>query len=177
MTTTGFASTDFNEWSYLALIILIGLMFFGGSAGSTAGSVKVVRLVLIGRFLRRELDQTLHPEAVLPIRLNRRVVEERTLRAVSSFILIYIGIFIVGAAAIAIDAARTGLELSVLDAISVSASMLGNVGPAFGIGGPLGSFEPFSDLSTLVMTVLMWLGRLEVIPIIVLFTRHYWRNT
>jgi trk system potassium uptake protein TrkH len=135
-----------------------------------------VRHLLLGKILRREIDQTLHPEVVLPIRLNRRVVEERTLRAVSSFVLLYIGIFVVGAAAIAIDAARTGLEVSVLDAISVSASMLGNVGPAFGLGGPLGSFEPFSDVSTAVMIGLMWLGRLEVIPIIVLLSRHYWKN-
>jgi trk system potassium uptake protein TrkH len=176
MTTTGFSVADYNTWPTLALMTIVGLMFVGGSAGSTTGSVKVVRHVLLGKILRREIDQTLHPEVVLPIRLNRRVVDERTLRAVSSFVLLYIGIFIVGAAAIAIDAARTGLEVSVLDAISVSASMLGNVGPAFGLGGPLGSFEPFSDVSTVVMTVLMWLGRLEVIPIIVLLSRHYWRN-
>ena len=68
------------------------------------------------------------------------------------------------------------LELSVLDAVSVSASMLSNVGPAFGIGGPLGSFEPFSDFSTVVMTGLMWLGRLQIVPIVVLLSRHYWRN-
>jgi trk system potassium uptake protein TrkH len=176
MTTTGYSVADYNTWPPLALMTIVGLMFVGGSAGSTTGSVKVVRHVLLGKILRREIDQTLHPEVVLPIRLNRRVVDERTLRAVSSFVLLYIGIFIVGAAALAIDAARTGLELSVLDAISVSASMLGNIGPAFGIGGPLGSFEPFSDVSTVVMIGLMWLGRLEVIPIVVLLSRHYWKN-
>ncbi len=176
MTTTGFSVADYNTWPALALMTIVGLMFVGGSAGSTTGSVKVVRHLLLGKILRREIDQTLHPEIVLPIRLNRRVVDERTLRAVSSFVLLYIGIFVVGAALLAIDAARTGLALSPFDAVSVSASMLANVGPAFGVGGPLGSFEPFSDFSTLLMTVLMWLGRLEVIPIIVLLSRHYWRN-
>ena len=176
MTTTGFSVEDYNGWPTLALMTIVGLMFIGGSAGSTTGSVKVVRHLLVGKLLRREIDQTLHPEIVLPVRLNRRVVEERTLRAVSSFVLLYIGIFVVGASVLAIDAARTGLDLSVLDAISVSASMLSNVGPAFGIGGPLGSFEPFSDFSTVVMTGLMWLGRLEIIPIIVLLSPHYWRN-
>jgi trk system potassium uptake protein len=176
MTTTGFSVADYNAWPTLALMTIVGLMFVGGSAGSTTGSVKVVRHLLVGKLLRREIDQTLHPEIVLPIRLNRSVVEERTLRAVSSFVLLYVGIFVIGAALLAIDAARTGLALSVLDAVSVSASMLSNVGPAFGIGGPVGSFEPFSDFSTLVMTGLMWLGRLEIIPIIVLFSRHYWRN-
>jgi trk system potassium uptake protein len=176
MTTTGYSVADYNTWPVLALMTITGLMFVGGSAGSTTGSVKVVRHLLLGKILRREIDQTLHPELVVPVRLNRIVVDERTLRAVSSFILLYIGIFILGAAVLAIDAARTGLELSVLDAVSVSASMLANVGPAFGIGGPLGSFEPFSDVSTVVMIGLMWLGRLEIVPIIVLLSRHYWRN-
>ena len=176
MTTTGFSVADYNVWPALAMMTIVGLMFVGGSAGSTTGSVKVVRHLLLGKILRREIDQTLHPEIVLPVRLNRRVVDERTLRAVSSFILLYIGIFILGAAALAIDAARTGLELSTFDAVSVSASMLANVGPAFGVGGPLGSFEPFSDFSTLLMTGLMWMGRLEIVPIVVLVSRHYWRN-
>jgi trk system potassium uptake protein TrkH len=176
MTTTGFSVADYNAWPPLALMTIVGLMFVGGSAGSTTGSVKVVRHLLLGKILRREIDQTLHPELVLPVRLNRRVVDERTLRAISSFILLYIGIFIIGAVLLALDAARTGLALSPFDAVSVSASMLANVGPAFGIGGPLGSFEPFSDLSKVLMIGLMWLGRLEIVPIIVLASRHYWRN-
>ncbi len=176
MTTTGFVTTDFAIWPVLASMTLVGLMFVGGSAGSTSGSVKVVRHLLLGKILRRELDQTVHPEVVLPVRLNRRVVDERTLRAVSSFILLYIGIFIVGTALLAMDAARTGLELSVFDAVAACATTLGNVGPGFGIAGPYGSFEPFSDFSTFVMVGLMWLGRLEVIPIVVLASRHYWRT-
>ena len=176
MTTTGFSVADYNAWPALAMMTIVGLMFVGGSAGSTTGSVKVVRHLLLGKILRREIDQTLHPELVLPVRLNRRVVDERTLRAISSFVLLYNVIFNIGAAALAIDAARTGLALSPFDAVSVSASMLSNVGPAFGIGGPTGSFEPFSDFSTLLMTGLMWLGRLEIVPIVVLVSRHYWRN-
>ncbi len=176
MTTTGFATADFAVWPALTAMTLIGLMFVGGSAGSTSGSVKVVRHLLLGKVLRREIDQTLHPELVAPVRLNRSVVDERTLRAVMSFVLLYIGIFILGVLLLAADAARVGLELSVLEAIAAAATTLGNVGPAFGFAGPFGSFEPFSDFSTIVMTGLMWLGRLEVIPIVVLFSRHYWRN-
>ena len=84
MTTTGFSVADYNAWPPLALMTIVGLMFVGGSAGSTTGSVKVVRHLLLGKILRREIDQTLHPELVLPVRLNRRVVDERTLRAISS---------------------------------------------------------------------------------------------
>ena len=175
MTTTGFASLDFATWPALALMAIVGLMFVGGSAGSTSGSIKVVRHLLLGKILRRELDQTVHPEVVIPVRLNRRVVDERTLRAITGFILLYVGLFVAGASLLAIDAARTGLDLSALDAIAAAATALSNTGPGLGFAGPMGSFEPFSDLSILVMTGLMWLGRLELIPILVLLTRHYWR--
>jgi trk system potassium uptake protein len=178
MTTTGFSSTDYNEWlaaAPIGALVIVALMFPGGSAGSTGGSIKVVRHVLIGRLLKREIDQTVHPEVVAPIRLNRSPVDERTLRAVIAFVLLYVGIFVVGSIVLLADAYRVGLELSPFAAIAASATTLGNVGPAFGFAGPVGSFEPFSDVSTGVMTALMWLGRLEIVPVVVLLTRSYWR--
>jgi trk system potassium uptake protein TrkH len=178
MTTTGYASVDFNEWlaAPFAAMVVVVLMFAGGSAGSTAGSIKVVRHVLIAKILRRELDQTMHPEVVAPIRLNGSAVNERTLRAVISFVLLYVGIFVAGATLLLLDSSRAGVELTPFDAIAAAATTLGNVGPAFGFAGPMGSFEPFSDASTGIMAALMWLGRLEIIPIVVLFTRSYWRS-
>jgi trk/ktr system potassium uptake protein len=175
MTTTGFASADFNEWTLLAAVVIVGLMLTGGSAGSTAGSVKIVRHLLIGRILRRELDQTIHPELVAPIRLNRTIVDERAISAVLAFVLLYIGLFALGTLGLMIDAERVNLDLRVIDAVGASATTLGNVGPAFGFAGPMGSFEPFSDVSKGIMIALMWLGRLEIIPVAVLVTRGYWR--
>ncbi len=175
MTTTGFASTDFNEWTALALVILIGLMFVGGSAGSTSGSVKVIRHLIIGRILRRELHQTVHPELVAPIRLNRIAIEERTLRAVVAFVLLYVGLFAVGTLAIMLDSAFGNVDVTPFEAIGAAAATLGNIGPAVGFAGPMGSYDPFSPFSKVVMIALMWLGRLEIIPILVLFTRSYWR--
>jgi trk system potassium uptake protein TrkH len=175
MTTTGFVNADVNLWTPLTAMTLVALMFVGGSAGSTSGSIKVVRHLLIGKTLRRDVRQTLHPELVLPVRLNGVVVADRTIRAVMSFVLLYVGIFVLGSALVAIDVAAQGPDLSVLDTIGVTASTLGNVGPAFGVAGPMGSYAPFSDVSTIVLTGLMWLGRLEVIPIVVLFSRSYWR--
>ena len=175
MTTTGAASTDWNLWPLLGATILIALMFFGGSAGSTSGSVKVVRHLLIGRILRRELDQAVHPEIVSRVRLNGVPVDERILRAISSFVLLYVGVFALGALALVVDGARIDLDLRLLHAVGAAAATLGNVGPAFGFAGPMGSFDPFSDVSKLVMIVLMWLGRLEIIPVAVLLSRHYWR--
>ena len=175
MTTTGYASADFAEWTGLAAVLLVGLMFVGGSAGSTSGSVKVVRHLLIGRILRRELDQTVHPEIVSPIQLKRRSVEERTVRAVIAFVLLYIGIFTIGALILVVGAGITDAPLSPFEAVAAAATTLGNVGPGLGFAGPMGSFAPFDDVSKIVMTVLMWVGRLEVVPVIVLFTKRYWR--
>ena len=175
MTGTGFAITDYVDWPTLSVMAMIGLMFVGASAGSPTGSVKIVRHLLVGRMLRRELRQTIHPELVIPIRLNGRPVDERTLRAVLAFVLLYIGIFIVGAALLAIDARVSDVEIGLTEAIAASAGTLGNVGPGLGFAGPMGSYEPFSDFSKLVMIFLMWIGRLEVLPVLVFLTRNYWR--
>jgi trk system potassium uptake protein TrkH len=175
MTTTGFATADFTHWTTLTTVTLVGLMFVGGSAGSTTGSVKVVRHLLVGKMLRRELDQTVHPELVASVHLNRARVEERTLRAVFVFVLLYIGIFAVGAFAILFDSSLAGVDVRPIDAIAASAQALGNVGVGTGFAGPMGSFDGFGDGSKVIMIVLMWAGRLEIIPVVVLLTKGYWR--
>jgi trk system potassium uptake protein TrkH len=175
MTTTGYASTDYALWPSLLVLSLFALMFVGSSAGSTGGSIKVVRHLLIGKVLRREIDQTVSPEFVMPIRLNRSPVDERTLRAIAAFILLYVGFWAVGAAVIAIDSAITGVGLGTIDALGTSATTLGNIGPGFGLTGPMGSFAPLGDVSKITLIGLMWVGRLEIVPVVVLMTRHYWR--
>jgi trk system potassium uptake protein TrkH len=174
LTTTGYVTEDYTLWPTLALVTLVGLMFAGASAGSTSGSVKILRHLLMGKILRRELDQTVHPEVVQPLRLNGVAVEERVLRAVMSFALLYIGLFVVAALVITVDASFNGPAATPFEAIGAAAATLGNVGPAVGFAGPMGSYEPFSDVSTLVMIGLMWLGRLELLPVLVLLTRSYW---
>ena len=115
--------------------LALRLMFVGGSAGSTGGSIKVVRHLLLGKMLRREVGQTLSPEVMTPIRLNGTPVDERTIRAVAAFILLYVGFWAVGAAVIAIDSAIGGVGLGTLDALGASATTLGNVGPGSGSPG------------------------------------------
>jgi trk system potassium uptake protein TrkH len=175
MTTTGMASADFALWPPLLLLALFALMFVGGSAGSTGGSIKVVRHLLLGKLLRREVDQTLSPEFVMPVRLNGAPVDERTMRAIASFILLYVGIWALGGAVIAVDSALSDVPVGTLDALTASATTLGNVGPGFGFAGPFSSFAEFAVASKVTMIVLMWVGRLEIIPVVVLLTRHYWR--
>ncbi len=175
MTTTGFATADYTTWSALAVTTLLVLMFVGASAGSTGGSIKVVRHLLIGKIIRRELEQTVHREAVVPVRVSGAIVDERAVRSVVTFVVLYLGIFVAGAVGLVLDARRLGVDMAPFDAIGAAAACLGNVGPAFGFAGPFGSYAPFSDLSTGILTALMWLGRLEIVPVAVLLSRSYWR--
>jgi trk system potassium uptake protein TrkH len=175
MTTAGFATADYTQWSALAELTLLVLMFLGASAGSTGGSIKVIRHLLMFRIIRRELEQTVHREAVVPVRLNGAVVDDRALRGVVTFIVLYLGLFAFGALGLVVDATRVDVEVESFEALGAAAACLGNVGPGFGFAGPYGSYAPFSDLSTGVLTGLMWLGRLEIIPVAVLLTRGYWR--
>jgi trk system potassium uptake protein len=175
ITTTGMANTDYALWPAVALLTIFALMFAGGSAGSTSGSIKVVRHLLLAKILRRELSQTVSPEVVMPVRLNNTTVDERTLRAIAAFVLLYVGAWAVGGGIIAIDSAIVDAGLSPLDSLTASATAIGNVGPGLGPTGPYGSFAPVGDVTKLTMIVLMFLGRLEIVPVLVLVTRHYWR--
>jgi trk system potassium uptake protein TrkH len=175
ITTTGMVNADYAVWPAVGLLMVFAFMFVGGSAGSTAGSIKIVRHLMIGKILRRELSQTLSPEVVLPIRLNGAIVDERTLRAIAAFVLLFVGAWAVGGGIIAVDSAIVDADLGPLDSLGASASAIGNVGPGFGITGPYGSYAPLGDVSKLTMIALMFLGRLEIVPVVVLLTRHYWR--
>jgi trk system potassium uptake protein TrkH len=175
MTTTGFATENTATWSALAILTLLALMFIGASAGSTGGSIKVVRHLLLAKVVRRELRQAVHREAVIPVRLSGAVVDERALRSVFAFVVLYLGIFALGALGLVVDARRVDSSLAAMEAIGAAAACLGNVGPGFGLAGPFGSYAPFSDLSTGILSVLMWLGRLEIVPVAVLLMRSYWR--
>lgn len=175
MTTTGFASADFTQWSGLTSLVLIGLVLIGASAGSTSGSIKLIRHIVIAKMLRQEIDQTLHPRVVSPLRFSGTVVDERALRAIIVFVFLYVGVFLAGALLVLFDSALQGVELSSFDSLAAAATTLGGAGPGLGFAGPMGSFAPFSDVSKFVLTVLMYLGRLEIIPVLVLFTASHWR--
>jgi trk system potassium uptake protein TrkH len=176
MTTTGFATADYTAWGPLATMTLLLLMFVGASAGSTGGSIKVIRHLLLMKVVRRELEQTIHRDAVVPVRASGFSIDERALRSTVVFVLLYLLLFALGAVGLVLDAHRVDAELAAFEAFAAAAACLGNVGPAFGFAGPFGSYEPFSDLSTLILAALMWLGRVEIIPVIVLLTRGYWRG-
>ncbi|ELZ26741.1 trk-type k+ transporter, membrane component [Halogeometricum pallidum JCM 14848] len=176
VTTTGYASMDFNAWSPAAKYVLLFAMFIGGSAGSTGGSVKVVRWYVILKSIRRELFTTGHPEAVRPVRLAGRALDERAIRGIYAFTLLYLVIFFVASGLLFLDSVRYGQTFTVLETMSAVAATLGNVGPGFGVVGPMGSYITFSNAGKLFMVALMWIGRLEILPVLVLLTPEYWRR-
>src|SRR5918995_3769864 len=170
LTTTGFASEDFNLWSEQAKVVLLALMFIGGCAGSAGGGPKVVRHVLMARFTLRELRRTLHPRAVLPVKLGGRAVAEHTLRDVQVFMLFYLLTFAVGAAIVVM------LGADLISGITATIACLGNIGPGFGTIGPMASFAELHPISKIVLTAQMWIGRLEVLTVLVLFRFEVWRS-
>lgn len=176
MTTTGYASTDFEGWPPAAKMILLVLMFFGGCAGSTAGSIKVIRTWLVFRFIVRETRNVIHPQAVLPIRVSGRVVSEEIVRAVAIFAVLYVTTFAFGSIVLLWDVTRVGLNMGIIEAASAVAATLGNVGPGFGLIGPMSTYAQLPETSKVLLVFLMWAGRLELFPVIVLFARSYWKG-
>ena len=176
VTTTGYASMDFAHWGEPAKYVLFLAIFVGGSAGSTGGAVKMVRWLVVLKSLKRELFTTVHPEAVRPVRLGGRALDEQGIRGIYAFTAVYFGLFAFGSLFLAVDATRIPETLSAIEVMSAVAATLGNVGPGFGMVGPMGSYLAFTDASKLVMVALMWVGRLEVLPVLVLFTRTYWQG-
>jgi len=177
MNSTGFATSDFAQWETNAQLVLLFAMFIGGSAGSTGGGIKVIRWLIILKVARRELLTTAHPEAVRPIRLGSYVIDEDAVRGVLGFTFIYLIVFGVATVLIALDAARVDtIELSAIDAVSASIATIGNIGPGFGELGPFGGYNGFPTTSKILMIFLMWIGRLEIIPVLVMFTGAFWNR-
>jgi len=170
ITTTGFASTDFQLWSDQAKMVLFLLMFVGGCAGSAAGGPKVVRHLLMARYTLRELKRTLHPRAVLPVKLGGRVVPESILRDVQVFMLFYLLTFAVGTAIV------IALGADLITGITATIACLGNIGPGFDDVGPMANFAGLHPVSKVVLTLEMWIGRLEVLTVLVFFRLEPWRS-
>ena len=176
ITTTGYATVDFDTWSTGARHVLFLGMFMGGMAGSTTCSIKTVRWLVVAKTFRRDLFTAIHPSAVVPVRISGGAVDEGTIRDSYVFILASIVLFAALTVFVVADAARAGVEIGEFAAMGAAASTFLNIGPAFGFAGPYGSYEGFPVTTKLVMTVMMWIGRIEIVPVLVLFTPSFWRS-
>lgn len=171
ISTTGFASTNFNLWPELSRCILMLLMFVGACAGSTGGGLKCARVLLLLKNLRREIQELIHPRSVHVVKLDGQVVEDRVLHTVHVFFAAYLLILASGILLISLD------NFSFATTTTAVISCLGNIGPGLDLVGPMGNFSIFSNLSKLVLSLCMIIGRLEIFPILILFSQNAWKRS
>ncbi|UTF55362.1 TrkH family potassium uptake protein [Natronosalvus rutilus] len=176
VTTTGYASTNFDLWNPGAKHILFLGMFVGGMAGSTTCSIKSLRWLVILKGLARNLFLSIHPRAVRPVRLGDTVVDEDTINDIFAYVMLAIIIFFLLTIFIVVDAARDGITVSEFEALGAAASIFLNIGPAFGLAGPFDNYAGFPLFTRFVMIFMMWIGRIEIIPVLVLLLPAYWRS-
>lgn len=176
VTTTGYASVDFDQWPGYAKIILFVCMFLGGSSGSTTCSIMMVRWLVVTKSLVRDFFKIVHPEAIRPVRFGETAVDEKAVHDIYVYTLLSFMIVFVGSLLVGMDAARVNLEKTEFEIFAATAATFLNIGPAFGSAGPMESYAFFPTPTKLLMILLMWIGRLEVFTVLVLFTPAYWRS-
>jgi trk system potassium uptake protein TrkH len=175
MTTTGFATADFDQWTAAAKFMLILLMIIGACAGSTGGAIKVVRILLVLKSGYRELFHALHPKAVIPVKLGGVPVKDEILRPSNIFVAMYLIIFAVASLLLAIIC-YSDPQMNIEAIISAVATTLGNVGPGLGKVGPMFSFAYIPPAGKMLLFFCMWIGRLEVVTALVLLVPEFWKK-
>jgi trk system potassium uptake protein TrkH len=168
ITTTGFASADFDLWPSFSKTLLVLLMFVGACAGSTGGGIKVSRIVILWKSIRKELDVIVHPHNVKKLKMDGRVVEHAVIRSVNVFIVSYFVIFALSVLLISLD------NFDFTTNFTAVAATINNIGPGLAGVGPTKNFADFSAFSKLVLTFDMLAGRLEIFPLLILFSRGTW---
>ena len=170
VTTTGFVTADFTMWTPFLVVFFFGLMFLGGSAGSTSGGVKVVRHLILIKNGFLEFRRALHPNAILPVRYNQKSISGDIVFNILGFFILYMLSFIIGALVF------SAFNLDFESSIGLAASSLGNVGPALGDFGPVNNYAALPQLGKWWAAFLMLIGRLELFTVLILLTPFFWRN-
>lgn len=170
ITTTGYSTADFDLWPDFSKGILLLLMFIGGSAGSTAGGMKVIRILIMFKLIRREITKIFHPRAIILLKNDDKVISNEVVAGIYSFIALYLVIFALGTLLVSLE----GVNLE--SAASSVIATLSNIGPGLGFVGPTRSFAGYSQATKLLLSFFMLLGRLEFFTIIALFAPRTWRG-
>lgn len=170
MTTTGYATADYLMWVPFLSVVAFVVMFFGGSAGSTGGGIKIVRIVLLLKNSALEFKRLIHPNAVIPVRLNHHAVDRSVIMNVLAFVVFYMITFIVGTVIMSV----LGLDLNT--SMGAVIACLGNIGPGIGDVGPSSNFAFIPDAGKWFLSFFMLIGRLELFTVLILFSRAFWKN-
>ncbi len=168
ITTAGFATTDFNLWPMFSKMILLILMLIGCCAGSTGGGLKLIRVAMLFKGVKREIHRTVHPRGVSVIKIDGRAVDEDIFSSVALYFFGYMAVIIVATLIVAMD------NFDFESTFTAVVACFNNIGPGFGMVGPMGNFSQFSDLSKITLSICMLLGRLELYPILLLVSRRTW---
>lgn len=168
ITTTGFVSTDYNQWNLRGKLLLFLLMFSGASIGSASGGLKLLRLVFIFKYIKRQISKIFHPNGVYPIKINRTIMSEDNVKEMISFVIFYYTIFAITAVILVYT------EQDVVVGVTSAIASLGNVGPAFGMVGPMENYSSIHMISKIVFILNMMIGRLELIPFLALLHHDFW---
>ena len=170
ITTTGFATVDFDQWNTLARTVLVLLMFIGACAGSTGGGIKVSRIIVLCKSAFREIGSYIHPRSVNRIRLEGRVIEAESIRSINVYLTAYMMIFVMSILLVSLE----GKDL--ITSFTAVAATYNNIGPGLNVVGPTGNFSSFTDLSKWVLIFDMLAGRLELFPMLILFHPAIWKQ-
>lgn len=170
ISTTGYSTVDFNQWSTFSKTILFTLMFIGGCAGSTGGGIKNIRILVLLKLLKREMSKIFHPRAVIHVKVNDRVLSSDVIASIMSFFALYIIIFVIGTIIISLEG------IGLVSSSSAVAASIGNIGPGFDFVGPTNTFSEFNNFSKLFLSFLMLFGRLELFTMLILFNPKFWKD-
>jgi trk system potassium uptake protein TrkH len=176
ITTTGFTNADYEVWSVDYRAFILGLMFLGGMAGSTAGGLKTIRVIALLKSVRNEIRKILYPNAIFKIRMSKSALPEKMIESVQTFFILYVAIFVLGTFALSTTSSISGINLSFEGILSSVASAMNNIGPGLNEVGPTQNFAFMDSMSKLVICFLMIVGRLEIFPIAILFYKKTWKN-
>lgn len=169
ITTSGFASVDYSEWNLRAKLFLFILMFTGASIGSASGGVKLLRLIIMFKYIKRQISKIHHPNGIYPIKINKRTMSDDAIKQMISFVLFYYGIFVVTAILLIF------IEQDAITGVTSAIATIGNIGPGFGdVIGPMGSYSSLQVSSKIICIFNMLIGRLELIPFLALLHPDFW---
>ncbi len=170
ITTTGFSTVDYDLWPETLRIFIFGLMFIGGCTGSTVGSIKIGRFLILFKQMSQEFKRIIHPKIVVKTKVSDKVIDDKHILNIMQFFFIFIFIFIISAVIISFD------DLDFVTALSAAAASITNVGPALGLAGPMENYSAFSNFNKIYLSFLMLLGRLELYTVLVLLNPVFWKK-
>src|SRR5210317_833588 len=176
ITTTGFTNLNYENWNINYKTFILGLMFLGGMAGSTAGGLKTIRVIALLKSVRNEIRKIFYPNAIFKIRMSKSIIPEKMIESVQTFFILYVAIFVLGTFGISLSSNLLGNPLSFEATMSAVASAMNNIGPGLGEIGPIKNYFFIDSLTKTLLSLLMIIGRLEIFPIAILLYRKTWKS-